>query len=129
MKTTIRLPIILSTLLLLIIATACTSGVQGRHEDQIPLDQVKTRDDALRAFGAPDNIAQVGKDTLYYFVSGLESGGGVGLGNYVWYLLFLGREHLVTDTKIVRVDAKGRVVSIERLDAQNIRRETIWPGD
>jgi hypothetical protein len=120
---------VVCALFLLLVATACTSGVQGRHEDQIPLDQVKTRNDALKAFGAPDNIARDGKDALYYFVSGLESGGGVGLGNYVWHVLFLGREHLVTDTKIVRVDSKGRVVSIERLDAQQIRRGSIWPGD
>jgi hypothetical protein len=129
MKSTIRLPIIASALLLLLVATACTSGVQGRQEDKIPLDQIKTRDDAFRAFGAPDNIVPHGNDTLYYFVSGLESGGGVGLGNYAWYLLFLGREHRATDTRIVRVDAKGRVVSIERLDGQKIRRDSIWPGD
>ena len=129
MKCAIRLPMIVSVFCLLILAAACTSGVQGRQDDGIDLDQVKTRNDAFNAFGAPENIVRDGNDTLYYFVTGLESGGGVGLGNYVWHLLFLGREHLATDTMIVRVDAKGRVVSLKKLDAQNIRRDSIWPGD
>lgn len=116
---------------LLLMTVGCSSTVMGTRPDteHAALEQIKTRDDALRAFGAPSNIVVEGDHRLYYFVSGLESGGGIGLGWIWWEVLFLGREHMVDDTLIVRVDRSNRVVSFEPLDAQHIRRSSIWPGD
>ena len=116
---------------ILLLAVGCTSTVKGQQPatEQALLDQIKTRDDALLAFGAPDNIVHDKGDRLYYFVSGLQSGGGFGLGTIVWQVLFLGREHEVSDTLIVRVGPDNRVISFETLDAQHIRRSSVWPGD
>ena len=130
MKITLKPWMTIPFVCLLILAAGCTSTIRGSQVDaeQAALEQIKTRDDALLAFGTPSNIALDGNDRLYYFTSGMESGGHFGLGSMLWQVIFIGREHLVNDTLIVRVDRNGRVVSFEPLIAQPIRRSKIWPG-
>ena len=131
MKYTIQMLKMVSAACLLLLAAGCTSTVRGGQPgtELAALEQIKTRNDAFLAFGTPNNIVHDKGDRLYYFISGLESGGGVGLGAIVWSLLFIEREHLVNNTLVVRIDPNGRVVSFEALDAQHIRRSSIWPGD
>ena len=131
MKTTIHSHMIVASVCMLLLAVGCYSSVRGRQgvTEQALLEQIKTKDDAIRTFGAPNNIIPYQGGTRYFFVAGRAGGGGLGLGNIVWRLLFIGREHRVTNTLIVKVDEKEQVLAFETLDADHIRRGSLWPFD
>ena len=119
---------------LILLAAGCTSTTRGEQilidEETVDLDRNYTLKDVIQAFGAPDNVAPFGEDRLYYFVSAAGSGGGVGIGMILYQVFHFGRDHLVNDTLIVRVDKAGKVVSFENLNSQDIRRGSMWPfGD
>ena len=129
MKSIVQGIMLVSLLGLFLLAVGCTTTVKGTQiTEQEALEKIKTRDDAIRILGAPDNIAPYGDsgNKLYTFVSGLGSGGGFGIGYMAWQLILVGSDHFINDSFLVLVDKNNRVIKFKELESQHIRTESAW---